>query len=695
MNPPPALVAAFVARLDRVLEHMRGELRPGDVLVYRAVHWSMNPGELAPPPPADQLLTAERSRVPVPLTVAEALATVTAARGDLAAAFAEELGLAVADLMPAEHQAGALEDPAVLAAWPVRRASNPGVRRFPGLDGPGRWEPPTAGPVEALSHLLERAPTLPGEPPVSLDTLPAVASWARGAPLVDEAGRHLGSFPSAGLNALHRHLVDRSPLFAAVEAGRAVRELTAGTDPGPAYLAAVRDALGMLAESDALAAAALEVTPDARRRLPGFAVELLDAARKVAPLFAVDPADDNAARETAETPNGPALRWDVAFAAVGLTAERADTVRENAARRWAAVYGPQVPIPDTPRPRAGSLWNMWTDERWLRWLAAELWATVWKPRALFEQAKRAPAMPLLLRRELRGIREGANVSAAERGGFEYLALDGTTVARFSAPALNRKQLAAMQRGVKHLRGMLFERVSRGLVRDCFEQAAAGVNPFTRLTWPHGFEGVATAYGINSKDRARLPELFEAMHAYRGSDRSIPPLIGGFWLTGATRGRAAELRCDVGEALAPGYASVVAGMPNTARGDEWLLPVLPVPLLALEGTAAGDYGALCDLQWELLALFRERAEEGRDRGGWLLSDADRAAVVDRAELRSKLAGAWLTPWTTGPRAWLRELPGGRLALVDEDAAELLREAANYTTTARNRGKRTKAKKMKLR
>jgi len=720
MNPPPALVAAFVARIDRVLEHLRAELRDAGpaVLVYPSPYWW--PRE----PPTPEAAAAYRAEfygglntpiagltrgtahaspvlwpegLPLPLTVADALAAVTSGRAALAADLAAELAVMVGDLVPAEWQAGALADPDVIHACALRSML------------------PEDGATVALDYLLSRVRELPpgetrtrtvgerlaGLAPGALEWTRAVhdARWA-----VYDAGPDPEPIyvdpvrygPAAPLNALYRHLWARSPIFAALEAGRLVRELTApGTDPGPAYMAAVRDALGALAESDALAAAALEVTPDARRRLHGFPVELLDAARKVAALFAVDPAADDAARATVETPHGPALRWDVDFAAVGLTAERADTVRENAAGRWAAVYGPQVPIPDTPRPLAGSLWNMWTDERWLRWLAAELWATVWKPRALFEQAKRAAAMPLLLRRDLRRIRTGVNVSAAERGGFEYLALDGTTVARFSAPALNRKQLAAMQRGVKHLRGMLFERVSRGLVRDCFEQAAAGVNPFTRLTWPHGFEGVATAYGINSKDRARLPELFEAMHAYRGSDRIIPPLIGGFWLTGATRGRAAELRCDVGEALAPGYASVVAGMPNTARGDEWLLPVLPVPLLALEGTAAGDYGALCDLQWELLTLFRERAEEGRDRGGWLLSDADRAAVVDRAELRSKLAGAWLTPWTTGPRAWLRELPGGRLALVDEDAAELLRDAANYTTTARNRGKRTKAKKMKLR
>ena len=399
--------------------------------------------------------------------------------------------------------------------------------------------------------------------------------------------------------------------------------------------------------------------------------------------------------ETAETEAGPALRWDVALAEL-LEPETKALALKRAAEHWQPS---QVALPGMPA-LSGAVYALWLTvvdgvPRWLGLIGRSLWMSRWRPGALFEQAKRGPAIPLLVRRSIRQIRSGVKISEPEHGGFDYLALDGTTVARFSAPAMNRKQLEAMQRGVKHLRGMFFERVSRGLVRDCFEQAAAGVNPCTRLVWAKGFEGVAAAYGVNSKDRARLPELFEAMHAYRGSDRSIPPLLSGFWLTGATRGRAAELRCDVGEALAPGYASVVAGMTGTARGDQWLLPVLPVPLLAVEGAAPGDYGALCDLQWELLSLFRERAEEGRDQGGWMLDAADLAAVADRASLRSKLAGAWLDPWTTGPGAWLKKLPNGRLELVDQAAAAMLREAADYTTTARRRGARSKAKRTKTR
>lgn len=583
------------------------------------------------------------------------------------------------------------DDPAVLAAWDdlPRKGRAPGAwwdldADLEGEENPGDWlQITSSGSAGAVSLSGDVAWAFMG------------AGDSRGAMLDKQRWAILWA-------AVWRHLWLRDAEYAAHTAHWSACELASSRDPGPVLFEAVRAVLDDQSEGDPLAAEALKDGGAIAR----YAAELLAEARRVVgkvmpPPYRVEgktgfhPGPDWPLHETAETDAGPALRWDVAHAEELEPSSKAIALRK-AAERWQPS---QVELPVMPS-RPGAVYALWLDDvdgvpRWLGLIGRSLWVSRWRPGALFEQAKRGPAIPLLLRRSIRQIRLGVNIREPERGGFDYLALDGTTVARFSAPAMNRKQLEAMQRGVKHLRGMLFERVSRGLVRDCFEQAAAGVNPCTRLVWAKGFEGVAAAYGVNSKDRARLPELFEAMHAYRGSDRSIPPLLGGFWLTGSTRGRAAELRCDVGEALAPGYASVVAGMTGTARGDQWLLPVLPVPLLAVEGAAPADYGALCDLQWELLSLFRERAEEGRDQGGWMLDADDLTAVADRAELRSKLAGAWLDPWTTGPQAWLKKLQNGRLELVDQAAAAMLREAADYTTSARRRGARSKAKRTKTR
>jgi hypothetical protein len=411
LSAPPDLVAAFAARLDRVLKHLRGELRPGDVLVYRAAFWSSK-SDLAPPVPSGARLTVGRGPEAAPLTVADALEVVTASRDLLAAAFAEELGLAVGALVPEVHQTWALEDPAVLAAWPVR------VAGFPGLDGTGRSAPPP-GPVEALSHLLERVPNLPGELAPELNTLPAVASWARGAPLVDAAGRYLGSFPSCGLNALYRHLRARSPLFAAVEAGRLVRELV--SDEGSRLWLAAVDAALTAGEPDALADFA---RADVARR-GAYAGALVAAARTVADrvFTAPAPVDDDAARETTGSP--PALLWDRRFAAE--------------LDRWGGERAPDVLALAVARActSGADLWHLWAPvdgpPRWLRALARELWLSLWKPALARE--RRPVALSRFAIERIGGVLLGRDVVPGS-GGRDVL-VDGTgqAIAPFELPRL--------------------------------------------------------------------------------------------------------------------------------------------------------------------------------------------------------------------------------------------------------------------
>ena len=453
MNPPPALVAAFVARLDRVLEHLRAELRPGDVLVYRSPFASIRPGALAPP--AAQLFTFERGRgrVPGPLTVAEALATVTAARDDLAAAFAAELAHAVAAVVPVEHQAGALEDPAVIAAWPVRNAATPGFTESADL----RADVSPAGPVEALSHLLERVPTLPGD---SFHTdhalfgtdhalfgrhsLPEVARWAHqaGGGRDGSDGVYLGvahldnarlynappSFPGVGLTVLYRHLWAGSPLFAAREAGRIIGDLV--SDEGNrAWLAAVDAVLAPVDGSpDALADVA---RADVARR-GGFAGALVAAARTVAARVFTDPppVDDDAARELTGSP--PALLWDRRFAAEldRLGGARAPDVLALAVER--------------ARTSGADLWHLWAPidgpPRWLRALARELWLSLWRPALARE---RRPVG--LYRGGLVTILRSLDARTVEPDGRIIGAL-GTATGRVGALTVNADALRGMGRG---------------------------------------------------------------------------------------------------------------------------------------------------------------------------------------------------------------------------------------------------------
>lgn len=720
MNPPPALVTAFAevlsARLDALAVHNHGRvvIRTSESSSL-AASWlrvldRVAGANVAPEPFAGRVLLTLRADGP---TVAAAL------REELPAVAAELAGEAYAlacRVLPAElvSEAVTTAGPDLAACWP-----RPALTRWPLWAAEGsllRW-PRVATRTEAAADgraLLQAAwdrylPALRATAPEGSALLEWAEEGAVWGTLIHDDDDRRDVVEIDGLTALYvaerRELWRTRATFAAGEAYRAVRAVVA-EDPGPEIQAAVRAVLHGFEDSDPVAAEAVASAPLRGR----YAGELLQFAGEVLrTLFADEPpSSEDAARATIDTAHGPALRWDAGLAdlladvgANGLAL--AVEGRLKAAARTAADRGEpfegQTVMPGTPPPPAGMLWRLWFDPDapttdaplWLTRLARALWLDRWRPAILFESQKHGPALPLLVRRSFAGIRHGTTLREAAAGGFEYRALDGSLVARFGAPALNRKQLEAMRRGVEHLKGVLFEQVVRGLIRDAFRQAAAGVNPYTRLVYSHGAAGFAEAHGINSKYRARLLELFESMAAYRGADRTLPPIIAAYYLTPAKRGRPAELRIDVGEAVTPGYASVVANMPGTGPDAAYLLPVLPLP--SFDGFRGNDYGALCDLQWEILTMFRERPEEGRDAGGWMLTARDEKALMDRAGLPERLADAWRQPWTTGPDAWLRELPGGRLALVDDAATELLRGAADIRTNAVKRGKARAAKKRK--
>jgi hypothetical protein len=236
----------------------------------------------------------------------------------------------------------------------------------------------------------------------------------------------------------------------------------------------------------------------------------------------------------------------------------------------------------------------------------------------------------------------------------------------------------LRSGIEHLPRLTVERLLRGWARDVFDQARRGVNPFTRLVYAGGWEGLAERYAINAYDRALLPQIIEALFRYRGGRRDLPPLVGGYWLTPAAPKRRAELRLDVGEALAPGY---VHRLPSSVIGrDRWLLPVLAEPYLF---GRRNDHQVLCDLQWDILILLRERAERLK-AGGVPITASDMRTLAARRHLDDAVVGQAITEWSSRPDAWLRPAAAGRYTLADENANALLVEAANITENARKGG-----------
>lgn len=474
-----------------------------------------------------------------------------------------------------------------------------------------------------------------------------------------------------------------SPRFAALSAWVAVR-FVLDDDPdgiGAVYGRTVRAALDAVAkEGDDLAAGA-RARDDVRDR---FARDLRRTAREIVGTFAGDPLDGDAA--PTETSAGAVLAWDAAFAvelegigAEGLAA--ADETRKHAAGRWMASEARLLP------GGAPDLWRLWQGlddrperPRWLATLARVLWCDRWRASYALELSKHAPAMPLLLRRHLADLRHGDEVRT-DGDGTHYIAADGTIVGRFVAPALSRDQLERMRAGVAHLRGVTFERVIRGLALKAFTLAADGARLYNLAVYLGGFEAFAKEHGINSKDRARLPEIFEAIKAYRGGDRDIPPIIADYWVQPSKPGRPAELRVTIGEALLPMF---VSSLRPSRKDDRWLLPVLPVPELAFVGGT--QQWRMIDLQWDILTELRARAEEYAQHGGVYLSRDDERRLA--GGLRLDIVRLAIDRWTTGDGAWLTRTAAGRLRLADEGPDALIRDAALVVETAK-KGGRTRA------
>ena len=536
-----------------------------------------------------------------------------------------------------------------------------------------RWRPETAAEVQHGAVTLW-APTDATE---TMGAIEPPARWGRFAwtPSAHLAGRN-GRILSWALRAA-------SPRFAAWSAWVAVR-FVLDDDPdgiGAVYGRTVRVALDDLAEEGDDLAAGARARDDARDR---FARELRRVAREIVGTFAVDPLDGDAA--PTETSAGAVLAWDAAFALEleGIGAggrEAAGATRTNAAARWTASEARLLP------GGAPDLWRLWQGlddrperPRWLATLASVLWIDRWRASYALELSKHAPAMPLLLRRQLADLRHGNKVRT-DGDGTHYIAADGTIVGRFVAPALSLDQLERMRAGVDHLRGVTFERVIRGLALKAFSLAADGARLYNLAVYLGGFEAFAKEHGINSKDRARLPEIFEAIKAYRGGDRDIPPIIADYWVQPSKPGRPAELRVTIGEALLPMFVSSL--LPGR-KDDRWLLPVLPVPDLAFVGGT--QQWRMIDLQWDILTEFRARAEEYAQHEGVYLSRDDERRLA--GDLRPDIVRRAIERWATGDGAWLKRTEGGRLRLAGEGPHALIREAALVVETAK-KGGRTRA------
>ena len=303
--------------------------------------------------------------------------------------------------------------------------------------------------------------------------------------------------------------------------------------------------------------------------------------------------------------------------------------------------------------------------RRLTMLAHAIWGMV-----AFERdslSRYYPATAGGVQHDLSRAKRGKTVRARQGSDTEFEALggNGVIVARYAA--IERTNLEALRRGALIMSKPLAERTIRTLQRDAFFQRARGINPFTRLCYRGGIEAFAERAGIREQGASKeIRSLLEALQGYRGCNRSYP-LALSFWLHAARPGRPSELRIDLGEALAPGYASELARS-GARHGEAWLLPVLPIP--SLPSVDNRVRARLYDLQWELLTEMRGAL--GDVEHGWELLPIVQVAA-DRAEVDSRSATKAVEHWLTAPDAWLKAQGPGRVTLIEQGALDLFREA----------------------
>lgn len=364
-------------------------------------------------------------------------------------------------------------------------------------------------------------------------------------------------------------------------------------------------------------------------------------------------------------------------------ARYAAAIRLKSRERW-EEYTNRNPLFQGLLPGDAPLFVLWVDlgeqpypARWPWGLCSTLWQAVVRPKLDRTFMQIAPAMPLLTWQHQHDVRKAVETREVQ-GQIQSLNEAGDVVGRFAVPVLDQSAVELLRAGIDNLPRLTVERLLRGWSRDVFDQARRDVNPYNRLVYAGGWDGLAERYNINTKDQSLLPAIVEALYLYRGGRKDIPALVADRWITTAAPGRRAELRLDIGEALAPGF---VSRLPADVRGrDRWLLPVLPEPYLF---GWRPKHQALCDLQWDILILIRERAEALK-AGGVRINGADVQKLADRRGIDVEMVEQALHAWSTRDDSWLRLGAPGRYTLVDEGATKLLIEAANIVANARQGG-----------
>jgi len=438
--------------------------------------------------------------------------------------------------------------------------------------------------------------------------------------------------------------------------------------------ATVRGMLENLTASDVSTTCAIAVKGDAPEALIGW---LVKAAADLARRIEVAPSPDWSS-QPAVSPVGPDL-------ALASAIERMGGDGKSAAEKLRKPTEKEDP------------WALWSPDLsnftlpGLVMLARAGWRYVVKPR-LDREREKPPALPRLVHAPVTHILSGPKVR--EEGG--QMALD----LGLPQPCIIREvaELPSAARGVKLFQSIHAHRVLWHIVFTAHSRAISNPGWSPHLEYEGGYAALAEACGISGGDGAvkvrELVDLFSVL------DLTFPGYRGGLLtrtFIEAKRNRRALLKIVPGTPLLPGYVHEVqriAGTASpTARRDQDLIPLLPVPPIM---GRANDAGPQATLQLRVVAHLRDHAADLAEGRGAALPLDTWAQLAAESHVPRSLAPDLLRHWQKdhkdGP-AVLKLVDRDRYTLGDAHAAArtFLEDGGRRSLDATEAGRKSTAKR----
>lgn len=223
------------------------------------------------------------------------------------------------------------------------------------------------------------------------------------------------------------------------------------------------------------------------------------------------------------------------------------------------------------------------------------------------------------------------------------------IGRLNLAVLDCDAVTAVAKGLPQFDTLAAQRLLRHLVRSASDQKALQIPDYRKVSFAHGWRGLAECIGDRRADPAALQELLYAGQSVHWTVNGYE--YGGLWTFRAVRGNAHApglVTIVVGEALAPHFvlaSEALAANTDTARKSRRLVPELRYepPVLALR---PNERGKAWLLHRRLLVEFVDRGPDLFNRGSVAISPALWTEMAREVGLPASSVSRLVDSWKSG-------------------------------------------------